>query len=87
MSLPVVAFDLFESRAVVVVEDRGDRVLIAPLESLAPDASLVKRAQRLVNASDLHRFDPVELGIIRGLLARNLVADVQRYIQDQMGVA
>lgn len=39
--------------SLVVVEDRGNRVLVAGLSSLKLDATLIERAQRVLPAADL----------------------------------
>ncbi len=45
--------DTVDGAALVVVEDRGPRVLVAGMDSLRHDATLVQRAQWVRPAADL----------------------------------
>lgn len=44
--------DRITGELVVLVEDRGDRYVVASTASLKPGASLIERAQRVLPAAD-----------------------------------
>lgn len=45
--------DTVTDATLIVVEDRGPRVLVASTDSLKADATLIERAQRILPADEL----------------------------------